>query len=113
METRSACTPATAMAGPVATPLIVEAARRIRTNQFVLDGEAGLRISDFDGLCSGQHNDKVQLYALDIFGLDDSDLRKLPLALASQPCPTASPPRRRLQSKFTSRARCPSQGTVG
>jgi bifunctional non-homologous end joining protein LigD len=37
--------------------LIVEAARRIRTSQFVLDGEAVLLgvdgISDFDGLYSG------------------------------------------------------------
>jgi bifunctional non-homologous end joining protein LigD len=37
-------------------PLIVEAARRIRTKQFVIDGEAVLLavngISDFDGLYS-------------------------------------------------------------
>src|SRR5512138_741218 len=43
-------------------PLIVEAARRIRTNQFVLDGEAVLLgvdgISDFDGLYSGTHTDE-------------------------------------------------------
>jgi hypothetical protein len=48
-------------------PLIVEAARRIRTKQFVLDGEAVLLgvdgISDFDGLYTGQHNDEIQLYA--------------------------------------------------
>jgi len=45
-------------------PLIVEAARRIRTSQFVLDGEAVLLgvdgISDFDGLYSGKHNDEIQ-----------------------------------------------------
>jgi bifunctional non-homologous end joining protein LigD len=38
-------------------PLIVEAARRIRTKHFVLDGEAVLLgvdgISDFDGMYSG------------------------------------------------------------
>src|SRR5215510_7425845 len=51
-------------------PLIVEAARRIRTRQFVIDGEAVLLgvdgISDFDGLHSKQHDDEVQLYAFDI-----------------------------------------------
>ena len=66
-------------------PLIVEAARRIRTRQFVLDGEAVLLgvdgISDFDGLYSGQHNDEIQLYAFDILALDGDDLRKLPLHL--------------------------------
>ena len=44
-------------------PLIAEAARRIKTTQFVLDGEAVLLgvdgISDFEGLYSGQHNDEV------------------------------------------------------
>ena len=48
----------------------MEAARPIRTKQFVLDGEAWLLgfdgISDFDGLYSGQHNDEIQLYAFDI-----------------------------------------------
>lgn len=66
-------------------PLIVEAARRIKTNQFVIDGEAVLLgvdgISDFDGLYSGQHNDEIQLYAFDILALDGDDLRKLPLHL--------------------------------
>jgi len=50
-------------------PLIVEAARRIRTKQFVLDGEAVLLgvdgISDFAGLYNGKHNDEIQLYAFD------------------------------------------------
>jgi bifunctional non-homologous end joining protein LigD len=62
-------------------PLIAEAARRIRTSQFVLDGEAVLLgvdgISDFDGLYSGKHNDEVQLYAFDILALDGDDLRYL------------------------------------
>jgi bifunctional non-homologous end joining protein LigD len=43
-------------------PLIVEAARRIRTKQFVIDGETVLLgvdgISDFEGLYSGRHNDE-------------------------------------------------------
>ena len=54
-------------------PLIVEAAHRIRTKQFVLDGEAVLLgvdgISDFDGLYSGQHDEEIQLYAFDILTL--------------------------------------------
>jgi bifunctional non-homologous end joining protein LigD len=66
-------------------PLIAEAARRIKTNQFVLDGEAVLLgvdgISDFDGLYSEKHNDEIQLYAFDILALDGDDLRKLPLHL--------------------------------
>jgi bifunctional non-homologous end joining protein LigD len=55
-------------------PLIVEAARRIKSKQFVIDGEAVLLgvdgISDFDGLYSGKHNDEIQLYAFDILALD-------------------------------------------
>jgi bifunctional non-homologous end joining protein LigD len=66
-------------------PLIVEAARRIKSKQFVIDGEAVLLgvdgISDFDGLYSGKHNDEIQLYAFDILALDGDDLRKLPLHL--------------------------------
>jgi len=77
-------------------PLIVEAARRIRMTQFVLDGEAVLLgvdgISDFDGLYSGQHNDEIQLYAFDILALDGDDLRKLPLHPSEdQPCPPPCP----------------------
>jgi ATP-dependent DNA ligase len=59
--------------------------QRVRTKQFVLDGEAVLLgvdgISDFDGLYSGQHNDEIQLYAFDILTLDGDDLGKLPLHL--------------------------------
>jgi bifunctional non-homologous end joining protein LigD len=66
-------------------PLIAEAARRIKTSQFVIDGEAVLLgvdgISDFDGLYSGKHNDEIQLYAFDILALGGDDLRKLPLHL--------------------------------
>jgi bifunctional non-homologous end joining protein LigD len=63
----------------------VEAACRIKTKQFVIDGGAVLLgvdgISDFDGLYGGKHNDEVQLYAFDILALDGDDLRKLPLHL--------------------------------
>lgn len=66
-------------------PLIGETALRIRTKQFVLDGEAVLLdlqgISDFDGLHSRQHDDEVQFYAFDILALDGDDLRTLPLHL--------------------------------
>ena len=66
-------------------PLIVEAARRIKTRQFVIDGEAVLLgvdgISDFDGLHGGNQNDEGQLYASDILALDGDDLRNLPLHL--------------------------------
>jgi bifunctional non-homologous end joining protein LigD len=64
-------------------PLIVQAALRIRSTSFVLDGEAVLLgvdgISDFDGLHSRQHNDEVQFYAFDILVDGGDDLRKLPL----------------------------------
>jgi bifunctional non-homologous end joining protein LigD len=66
-------------------PLIVETARRIRSKQFVLDGEAVLLdlqgLSDFDGLMARQNDEEVQLYAFDILALDGDDLRKLPLHL--------------------------------
>jgi bifunctional non-homologous end joining protein LigD len=66
-------------------PLIVQAALRIRSTSFVLDGEAVLLgvdgISDFDGLHSRRHNDEVQFYAFDILVDGGDDLRKLPLHL--------------------------------
>jgi bifunctional non-homologous end joining protein LigD len=66
-------------------PLIVEAALRNRSSQFVIDGEAVLLgvdgISDFNGLHSRKHDAEVQLYAFDILALDGDDLRKLPLHL--------------------------------
>jgi len=66
-------------------PLIVEAARCIRTKQFVIDGEAVVLgvdgISDFNGLHSRKHDDQVQLYAFDILALDGDDLRQLALHL--------------------------------
>ncbi len=66
-------------------PLITEAALRVRTSSFVMDGEAVLLgidgISDFDGMHSRQHDDEVQFYAFDILVSDGDDLRKLPLSL--------------------------------
>ena len=63
-------------------PLIVQAARKIRQKQFVIDGEAVILgvdgISDFDALHSGKHNEEVQLCAFDILVDGDDDLRKLP-----------------------------------
>src|ERR1700761_6253840 len=49
-------------------PWIVESARKIRTKQFVLDGEAVILgvdgISDFAALMSGKQNDDVQFMPL-------------------------------------------------
>jgi ATP-dependent DNA ligase len=66
-------------------PWIVEAARKNRTKQFVIDGEAVVLgidgISDFDALQSRKHDEEVQLYAFDILALDGEDLRGLPLSM--------------------------------
>jgi len=66
-------------------PWIVDAARRIRTTQFVLDGEACILgvdgVADFDDLHGQKHNDEVQLYAFDLLAIDGDDLRPLPLHL--------------------------------
>ena len=66
-------------------PWIVESALRLRTENFVIDGEAVLLgvngISDFNGLHSRRHDEEVQLYAFDILALEGEDLRKLPLHL--------------------------------
>jgi ATP-dependent DNA ligase len=66
-------------------PWIVEAARKNRVRQFVIDGEAVVLgvdgVSDFDALHSGKQNDEVQLYAFDILALDGDDLRRLPLSM--------------------------------
>jgi ATP-dependent DNA ligase len=65
-------------------PWIVEAARKNRYKQFVIDGEAVVLgvdgISDFNALHSGKHNDEVQLYAF-ILALNGDDLRSLPLSM--------------------------------
>lgn len=64
-------------------PWIVEAALKLKTSQFVIDGEIcvlDLRgISDFNTLHSGRNNDEAQLYAFDVMALDGDDLRELPL----------------------------------
>jgi len=64
-------------------PWIVEAARKVRQQRFVLDGEAvilGLDgVSDFNALHSGKHNHEVQFCAFDILVEGGDDLRKLPL----------------------------------
>lgn len=66
-------------------PWIVETARKIRQDHFVIDGEAVVLgvdgVSDFDALHSGRHNDEVQLYAFDMLAGDGEDMRKLPLAM--------------------------------
>lgn len=64
-------------------PAIVEAARKMKQKQFVIDGEIvvlDLRgISQFDWLHSGRYNDDAQLYAFDIVALGRDDLRNLRL----------------------------------
>jgi len=65
-------------------PWIVEAARKIRQKQFVIDGEAVILgvggISDFNVLHSGKHNEEVLLCAFDLLAQGGDDLRKLPLS---------------------------------
>ncbi|WP_396604875.1 RNA ligase family protein [Bradyrhizobium sp. YCK136] len=64
-------------------PMIVEAARKMRQSQFIIDGEICVLdvrgISQFDWLHSGRYNDDAQLYAFDLVVLDGDDLRDLPL----------------------------------
>src|SRR5205823_1002079 len=66
-------------------PLITEAALRIKTTSFVIDGEAVLLgvdgVSDFNGLHSRTHDEEVQLYAFDILIGGGEDVRGLPLQL--------------------------------
>jgi bifunctional non-homologous end joining protein LigD len=66
-------------------PSIVEAARKIRQERFVLDGEAVVLgvdgIADFNALHSRQHDEEVQFCAFDILLQGGEDLRKLPLHL--------------------------------
>jgi bifunctional non-homologous end joining protein LigD len=66
-------------------PWIVESARKIRTKQFIIDGEAVVLgvdgRSSFEALHSGKFNDEVQLYAFDVLALDGEDLRDLPLSM--------------------------------
>jgi bifunctional non-homologous end joining protein LigD len=66
-------------------PWIVEAARRNKIKQFVIDGEAVILgvdgVSDFDALHVGRNSDEVQLYAFDVLAMDGDDLRGLPLSM--------------------------------
>lgn len=66
-------------------PWIVEAARKVRQKQFVLDGEAVVLgidgVSDFNALHSRNHEHEVQLYAFDVLAMGGDDLRQLPLHL--------------------------------
>jgi bifunctional non-homologous end joining protein LigD len=66
-------------------PWIVEAALQIRTNRFVVDGEAVVLqpdgISDFDSLQSRRRDNDVQLYAFDVLAIDGEDVRQLPLSM--------------------------------
>jgi bifunctional non-homologous end joining protein LigD len=66
-------------------PLRHEAALRHRSTSFVLEGEVVLLgvddRSDFNGLYSRRHNDKVRPYAFDLLAAGGADLRQLPLHL--------------------------------
>ena len=70
---------AAATIGPIAFPRIVEAASRLRTPSFLIDGEAVVcrddGISDFDALRSRRHDDDVTLIAFDLIELQRDDLR--------------------------------------
>ncbi|WLB14967.1 ATP-dependent DNA ligase [Bradyrhizobium japonicum] len=64
-------------------PFIAETARKMRQEDFAIDGEIvvlDLRgVSDFDALHSGRHTAEAQLYAFDLVGLAGDDLCQLPL----------------------------------
>jgi bifunctional non-homologous end joining protein LigD len=64
-------------------PWIIEAARKVSQQRFVLDGEAVVLgvdgIADFSALHSRQHDEEVQFCAFDILVEGGEDLRKLPL----------------------------------
>jgi bifunctional non-homologous end joining protein LigD len=66
-------------------PWIVEAARRNKIKQFVIDGDTVILgvdgVSDFDALHAGGNSDEVQLYAFDVLAMDGDDLRGLPLSM--------------------------------
>jgi hypothetical protein len=61
-------------------PWIVEAARKIRQKQFVLNGEAVILgvdgVSDFDALYSGQQNDEVQLCEIGEYRIEHGRCQK-------------------------------------
>jgi nucleotide-binding universal stress UspA family protein len=65
-------------------PLISEAARRLRPQSFVIDGEAvwldGDGVSQFDRLHSRKRHDEIRLVAFDLLAVGDEDIRTQPLA---------------------------------
>jgi bifunctional non-homologous end joining protein LigD len=65
-------------------PWIAESARKNRIKQFVIDGEAVVlgadRISDFNALHSGKHDEEVKLCGFDILVERGDDLRRLQLS---------------------------------
>jgi bifunctional non-homologous end joining protein LigD len=64
-------------------PLISAAARRLRPQSFVIDGEAVWLdrddLSQFDRLHSRKHHDEVRLVAFDLLAVGDDDIRLQPL----------------------------------
>ncbi len=64
-------------------PLISEAARRLRTPSFVIDGEAvwldSEGMSDFNKLHSRKHDAEVKLVAFDLLAVGGKDVRIEPL----------------------------------
>jgi bifunctional non-homologous end joining protein LigD len=63
----------------------VQAARKNRVQQLVIDGEAVVLgadgVSEFNALHSRKHDEQVQLYAFDAVALSGEDLRQLPLSM--------------------------------
>lgn len=64
-------------------PWIVEAALKLKTPRFVIDGEICVLdvqgISDFNALHSNKRNEEAQLYAFDLVAFGGEDLRDEPL----------------------------------
>jgi bifunctional non-homologous end joining protein LigD len=64
-------------------PAIVEAAVRIRSSSFLIDGEAVIvrddGLSDFNALRSQRRNHEAMLFAFDLIEHEGGDLRDVPL----------------------------------
>jgi bifunctional non-homologous end joining protein LigD len=64
-------------------PAIVDAAQRLKTQSFLIDGEVVIArddgTSDFRALRSRRRGHEAVLYAFDLIGHDDDDLCELPL----------------------------------
>ena len=89
-------------------PAIVEAAKRLRPQSFLIDGEAVIcrpdGVSDFDALRVGRRAHEVTLAAFDLIELQADDLRKEPLFNRKQRLartPERWPGRDRLQRHIT------------